>query len=115
MLGGFKTAAKKWEKPTKLLPCAHGGLNDERASASRTASLLPYFLEDQIYPIHFMWETGCSDAIQGIVQDACRRGRFQGWRDPLKDKFYDLVDEAVELDPVRHWREKQARFDIMLP
>ena len=97
VLKGFKDAAKKWGKPTKLLLYAHGGLNDEKASASRIASLLPYFLENQIYPVHFMWETGLFDAVKGIVQDAFRSGRFQGWRDAMKEKFYDLLDEAIEL------------------
>lgn len=97
VLAGFKAAAEEWGRTTKLLLYAHGGLNDEKASASRIASLLPYFRENRIYPIHFMWETGILDSILGIVEDAFRSGRFQGWRDTLKDKFYDLVDEAVEL------------------
>ncbi len=97
VLKGFKTASARWKKPAKLLLYAHGGLNTEKASASRIASLLPYFLENEIYPMHFMWETGLSDALHGIVEDAFRRGRFQGWRDELKDRFFDLVDEAVEL------------------
>ena len=97
VLEGFQDASRGWKKPPRLLLYAHGGLNGEKASASRIASLLPYFLTNQIYPIHFMWETGLWDSIQGIVEDAFRHGRFQGWRDTLKDKFYDLVDEAVEL------------------
>ncbi len=97
VLGGFSRTAKQWDAPAKLLLYAHGGLNGEKASASRIASLLPYFRANQIYPIHFMWETSFSDAITGIVQDAFRSGRFQGWTDTLKDKFYDLVDEGIEL------------------
>jgi hypothetical protein len=97
VLSEFKSKAQEWGPPAKLLLYAHGGLNDEKSSASRIASLRPYFLANQIYPIHFMWETGLSDSIMGIVEDAFRRGRFQGWVDDFKDKFYDLVDEAVEL------------------
>ena len=97
VLGGFKKAAAGWKQPAKLLLYAHGGLNGEKASASRIASLLPYFLKNEIYPVHFMWETGLSDALVGIVQDAFRSGRFRGWRNTLRKKFYDLVDEGVEL------------------
>ncbi|MCP4326955.1 MAG: C1 family peptidase [Alphaproteobacteria bacterium] len=97
VLAGFKTAAEGWGRRARLLLYAHGGLNDEKASASRIASLLPYFLANKIYPIHFMWESGLVDSIRGIVQDAFRRGRFEGWRDDFKDRFQDLVDEAVEL------------------
>ncbi len=97
VLGGFKQAAASGQGPAKLLLYAHGGLNDEKSSASRIASLLPYFRENGIYPVHFMWESGFGDSVNGIVQDAFRKGRFQGWGDELKDKFFDLVDEGVEL------------------
>ena len=97
VLNGFKARSKQWKTPAKLLLYAHGGLNPEKASASRVASLLPYFLGNQIYPVHFMWESGLGNSITGIVEDAFRSGRFQGWRETLKERFYDLVDEAVEL------------------
>ena len=97
VLRGFKTATSKRDKPAKLLLYAHGGLNGEKASASRIASLRPYFMDNQIYPVHFMWETGLADSIRGIVAEAFRSGRFQGWQDTFRDKFYDLVDEAVEI------------------
>lgn len=97
VLGGFKEKAAEWKQPGKLLIYAHGGLNGEKASASRIASLLPYFLANQIYPVHMMWETGLMDALRGIVEDAFRSGRFQGWTDTLRDRFYDLVDEGIEL------------------
>ncbi len=93
----FKTKTKEWDGAPRLLLYAHGGLNDEKASASRIASLLPNFLGNQVYPLHFMWETGLWDSIRGIVQDALRQGRFLGWQDIMKDRFYNLLDEAIEL------------------
>ena len=97
VLGGFKKAAAQWGQPTKLLLYAHGGLNSEKASASRIASLLPYFLANQIYPVHFMWETGLGESLRGIVEDAFRSRRFQGWRETFRENFHDLVDEGIEL------------------
>src|SRR3546814_12906461 len=44
-----------------------------------------------------MWETGFLDSVLGIVEDAFRRGRFQGWTDDMKERFYDLLDEGIEL------------------
>ncbi|MFC1573304.1 hypothetical protein ACFL6M_06865, partial [Candidatus Eisenbacteria bacterium] len=86
-----------WRGTPRLLLYAHGGLNDEKASAARIASLRPYFLANEIYPIHFMWETGLWDAIKGIVQDADRDQRFGGLWDRAKERFLDLLDEAIEL------------------
>ena len=80
-----------------ILLYAHGGLNDEKASASRIASLLPYFLGNAIYPVHFMWETGLKDAVNGIIEDARRNRRFGGLWDEAKERFLDLLDEAIEL------------------
>jgi len=97
VLGGFKAKAAEWGGTPKLLLYAHGGLNNEKASASRIATLQPYFMANQIYPVHFMWESGLGDSLRGIVEDALRRGRFTGWTDTLKERFYDLVDEGIEL------------------
>jgi pimeloyl-ACP methyl ester carboxylesterase len=97
VLGGFKARSADWDAPRRLAIYCHGGLNDEKASAARIASLLPCFLANEIYPLHFMWETGLIDSVRGIVEDAFRRGRFQGWTDALKERFYDLLDEGIEL------------------
>ena len=91
-----KRKASSWETP-RLVLYAHGGLNDEKASARRVNTMRPYFLGNQVYPVHFMWETGLWDSLRGIVEDAFRHGRFMGWRDFLRDRFYDLLDEAIEL------------------
>ena len=93
----FKAKAQKWDGTPKLLLYAHGGLNDEKASASRIYSMLPYFLANEIYPLHFMWETGFRDTILNIAQDASRHRRFEGWLDSMKERFSDLLDEAIEL------------------
>ena len=88
---------ENWSGKPNILLYAHGGLNNEKASAQRVASMLPYYLGNDIYPIHFMWETGIWESIRGIVQDAFRNRRFAGKWDLAKDKFFDLIDEAIEL------------------
>lgn len=97
VLGGFKKAPAQGSDPKKLLLYCHGGLNSEKASASRVASMLPYFRGNGIYPVHFMWETGMLESVGGIVADAFRRGRFQGWADSMEERFFDLLDEGIEL------------------
>ncbi|MBI1952064.1 MAG: C1 family peptidase [Acidobacteria bacterium] len=86
-----------WRGRKRLALYAHGGLNSEKAAASRIASLRPYFLGNRIYPLSFIWHTGLWDSFNGIVQDAFRRDRLMGWRPDMKERFKDLIDEAVEL------------------
>ena len=93
----FEAKAAAWGKTPRLMLYAHGGLNTETASASRIASLLPIFLANEIYPLHFMWETGLWDSIRGIVQDSMRHRRMKGWQDNMRARFFDLLDEAIEL------------------
>jgi len=94
---GLKVRARQWGGTTKLLLYAHGGLTNEKVAAIGIRRMRERFLENRIYPIHFIWETGLTDSVRGIVEDAFRRGRFQGWRDDLRDRFEDLLDEAIEL------------------
>lgn len=88
---------KHWAGPCRIVLYAHGGLNDETASAVRIASMKPYFIANKIYPIHFMWETGLLDAISNMVKDVFRHKRFGGVWETVRDKFLDLKDEGIEL------------------
>lgn len=108
------TITAGWTRPRVLL-YAHGGLNSEGASARRIAQFLPHFLANEIYPLHFMWETGVLETIRNIVQDAFRAPRFTGWAEGLRDRFRDLLDEAIELAarPLGRplWREMQENAE----
>ena len=53
VLGGFRKTSKNWQGPKRLMVYCHGGLNSEKASAARIASLQPYFLANEVYPLHF--------------------------------------------------------------
>src|SRR3546814_14705280 len=39
VLGGFKATSQAWASPKRLMVYCHGGLNDEKAAASRIASI----------------------------------------------------------------------------
>lgn len=107
----FADYAKTWDDTPRLLLYAHGGLNGEKQSAARIASMRPYFLGNEIYPLHFMWETGIANTLANIVRDVFRHRRFGGIWDSVKERMQDLADEAIELAvrgvgrPV--WREMQ--------
>lgn len=93
----MKSTMKTWGGRRKLMLYAHGGLTPEKAAPGTIKRMLPPFKANQIYPIHFIWETGLVESIRDIVEDSLRRGRFFGWRDAMKDRFYDLLDEGIEL------------------
>jgi len=97
VLANFRDESRAWHGPKRLLVYCHGGLNSEKASAARIASMQPYFLDNQIYPLHFMWETGFFESVRGIVEDVFRHRRFEGWVADMKDRFLDLLDEGIEL------------------
>lgn len=94
---GLKPTIRKWGGTRKLLLYAHGGLSSEVTAAVGISRLLPHFMENGIYPMFFMWETGLVDSVRGIIEDAFRRRPFLGWRDDLKDRFLDMLDESIEL------------------
>ena len=109
-------AVRPWQGTPKLLLYAHGGLNSERSSATRVATMREYFLDNRVYPLHFMWETGLAETLNGIVADAFRNKRFLGWKDALKDRFRDLLDEGIELGtrPVGRpvWKEMKENAQL---
>ena len=111
----FPDEAEKWNGTARLMLYAHGGLNNEKASAVRIASMRPYFLANEIYPLHFMWETGVWETLKSMVKDVFRHPRFGGFWDSVKERMVDLADEAIELamrgvgKPV--WREMQENAE----
>ena len=67
----------------RLLLYAHGGLNNAKHSASRIASMKSYFLANEIYPVHFMWESGIVESALGAVRHALGSRRAAG----IGDRF----------------------------
>ena len=106
---------RDWAGPKRILLYAHGGLNDEKKSAARIASMRPYFLANEIYPIHFMWETGIGESIGHIVRDAFSHRRFGGLWSSFKDRLLDLADDGIELAIGRIgralWREMKENAE----
>jgi hypothetical protein len=88
----FARTTAAWGR-RRLLLYAHGGLNSAKDSASRIASMKSYFLANEIYPVHFMWESGIVESTLGAVRYALGSRRAAG----IGDRFADLLDEAIEL------------------
>jgi hypothetical protein len=93
---GMLPAFKRWRGPRRVLLYAHGGLVSEQSGAIGVNRVRLQCLNNKIYPLHFVWETGLLETLGGIVGDAFRRDRLAGWPS-VADRFRDLADEAIEL------------------
>jgi len=80
--------AKANGQPLRLLFWAHGGLISEEDGLSIAHLQVGWWKRNNIYPIHFVWETGFWDAIKQI---------FSGMRQATPRDFWDYtIDPATE-------------------
>lgn len=57
-----------WNKK-RIMLYLHGGLNSEADAAKRAVAFRDKCLENEIYPLHMMWETGPLETIGGMIND----------------------------------------------
>ncbi len=93
--------SEKWTKP-RLMLYLHGGLNDERGVAKRIVAFRDVFLENEIYPLHVMWESGLAESLSGILHDLFtdvdeRAGAVPEWLRKLRDGLIEAKDQTFEL------------------
>ena len=80
----------------------HGGLNNERAVAERIVAFRDVFLENEIYPVHIMWESGVWESLSGLIEDLFtdvdeRAGAVGDWLRGLRDGLVEAKDRSLEL------------------
>ncbi len=90
-----------WPK-VPLLLYLHGGLNDEDAAARRIVSFRDVMLENQIYPLHIMWETGVMQSLGAMMADLFtdddeRAGSVADWLDRFRKGLAEARDRSIEL------------------
>ncbi|MEP6686578.1 MAG: hypothetical protein ABJB22_07370 [Verrucomicrobiota bacterium] len=96
------TAAKDW-KTKRVLLYLHGGLNDEKAVARRIVAFRDVLLENEIYPLHIMWESGAAESINGIIrdhftdEDERAGGAIGNWLRKTRDGLIEAKDRTFEL------------------
>jgi hypothetical protein len=57
-----------WKK-RRILLYLHGGLNSESASAKRIVAMRDVMLDNEIYPLHIMWESDFLSSVAGLFKD----------------------------------------------
>jgi len=93
--------SENWTRP-RLMLYLHGGLNDERGVAKRIVAFRDVFLENQIYPLHVMWESGLAESLRGILHDLFtdvdeRAGAVPEWLRKVRDGLVEAKDRTFEL------------------
>ena len=93
-----------WAK-RRLMLYMHSGLNDERAVARRIVAFRDVFLENEIYPLHVMWETGAMQTLQNMLTDLIRTedamhgpaGAVGDWLQRFRGQLMEAKDRSLEL------------------
>jgi len=88
-------ARKPDAPPPKLMIYAHGGLNREEAGLAYAASLIDWWLANDIYPIFFVWETGLIESLLQLIEQKIG-GSGRGIGDDLRSAVFGVRDAAVE-------------------
>ncbi len=94
-------AAAKWSKRRVML-YLHGGLNDEAAVARRILAFRDVFMENEIYPLHIMWETGAMETLTNMIRDLFtnieeRAAGVADWLHKLREGLIEAKDRTFEL------------------
>lgn len=76
-LPAWEAAHKASGRPCRIVFYAHGGLKNEGDGLEIAARHVGWWKKNDVYPIHFVWETGLFDAMRAVLQDAA--SRIPGW------------------------------------
>lgn len=93
-LGGWLEAQTKHSR--RVLLYAHGGLVDEDGAIQRVADYRQPLLDQNIYPLSFIWKSDAWTTLTNILHDAMRGRRSEGFIDDAKDFMLDRLDDTLE-------------------
>lgn len=87
-----KALAKAQQKKLQIVFFAHGGLVKESLGLQIARKHLDWWLQNDIYPIYFIWETGAFETIGQLIS----RSRQGATRALPRDIFDHTTDLAIE-------------------
>ena len=95
----IREQTKTWSKRRVML-YLHGGLNKEDAVAQRVVAFRDVCLENEIYPIHIMWETGFWESLKSSILDLFTNEDERAgaeWLNKLRGGVVDAKDRTIEI------------------
>lgn len=87
-----KALAKAQQKKLRIVFFAHGGLVKESVGLKIAQKHVAWWLQNDIYPIYFIWETGAFETIGQLI----RRSREGAARALPRDIFDHTTDLLIE-------------------
>lgn len=89
---------KNWEKK-RIMLYLHGGLNSETEVARRVIAFKQVCLDNEIYPVHIMWETDFWTSLKNNVFDLFTTDdrANANWLSKLRDATLEIKDRTFEL------------------
>ncbi len=94
----IRDAATTWDKK-RIMLYLHGGLNSEKEVARRIISFKQVCLDNQIYPVHIMWETDFFTSLKNNLFDIFTNDdkASVNWLAKLRDNTLEIKDRTFEL------------------
>ena len=86
---------ESWSKP-RLLIHAHGGLVPESSAVKKVMDHRTQLLDNEVYPLAFIWKTDFWSTVKNVLDDASRRRRAEGVVDEAKEFLRDRLDDVLE-------------------
>lgn len=91
----YPNITQTWTKKRVLL-YAHGGLVGEKSAVQRLADCRQILLDNEIYPISFIWHSDFWSTIQNVISDALHKLKPESLIDTARDFLLDRLDDSLE-------------------
>jgi Papain family cysteine protease len=97
----------------KIMIYAHGGLNTEEEAIQRARVMGPYFLENGIYPIFYVWKTGIGETLKDELSDKLSPQQTETISAGLLSEARDALIETLAHGPLRWaWRQMKQNAEL---
>jgi hypothetical protein len=93
-----------------LLLIAHGATQSSVAVAKRAKAWLPVFLENGVYPIHLMWETGFNNEVVDVIRDLLFKTRERMGEDA--EHLDDRLEALARPLGTKLWRDLKTTASL---
>ncbi len=91
----FEQTSADWEQP-RLVVYAHGGLVPASSAVRQAARMRTGFLNNQIYPVFFVWNTDWYSTLMNMISDTYDRWSGEAPAGGPLDFLDDRIDDLIE-------------------